>query len=107
MSSNFPQPQELTKTSAILPGRRLATSLAGQGSGGAAKVSALNLDRKLFSVFHDSQEMIRYGSVKQRPYAFQDDALVLVDDIDHLRLTVAKKEIVMKTMQVLSGPYRS
>ena len=81
--------------------------MAGQGSGGAAKVSALNLDRKLYSVFHDSQEMIRYGSVKQRPYAFQDDALVLVDDIDHLRLTVAKKEIVMKTMQVLSGPYRS
>ena len=53
-----------------------AGDLLGQGSGGAAKVSALNLDRKLSRVFDDSQEMISYGRVKQRPYAFQDDALV-------------------------------
>ena len=54
-------------------------------------------------MFDDSQEMISYGRVKQRPYAFQDDALVLVDDIEHLRLTVAKMELVMKSTQVLSN----
>ena len=36
-----------------------AGDLLGQGSGGAAKVSALNLDRKLSRVFDDSQETRR------------------------------------------------
>ena len=80
-----------------------AGDLLGQGSGGAAKVSALNLDRKLDRVFKDSKEMISYGSVKQRPYAFQDDSLALIDNIEHLRCTVAKMELVMKSMQVESN----
>ena len=47
--------------------------------------------------------MLKYGAVEQKPYAFQDDALVLVDTIEDLRSTVAKMEIVMKTMQVESN----
>ena len=66
------------------------TFCEGQGSGGAAKVSMLNLDRKLDRLFGGSKEMLKYGSVKQRPYVFQDDALVLVDDIQQLRLTGAQ-----------------
>jgi hypothetical protein len=80
-----------------------AGDLLGQGSGGAAKVSALNLDRKLNRVFSDSKEMVKYGTVEQKPYAFQDDALVLVDTIEDLRITVAKMELVMNTMQVKSN----
>ena len=80
-----------------------AGDLLGQGSGGAAKVSALNLDRKLDSLFSDSKEMISYGSVKQKPYAFQDDSLVLIDSIENLKVTVAKMELVMKSMQVESN----
>ena len=38
--------------------------ILGQGSGGAAKVSALNLSRKLDRVFDGSTEMASYGSVK-------------------------------------------
>ena len=36
----------------------------GQGSGGAAKVSALNLDRKLDRMFKNSKQMVNYGSVR-------------------------------------------
>ena len=75
-----------------------AGDLIGQGSRGAAKVSALNLDRKLCRVFGDSKEMIKYGAVEQKPYSFQDDALALVDNIEALRVTVAKMELVMKTL---------
>ena len=53
-------------------------------------MSVLNLDRKLDRLFGGSKEMLKYGSVKQRPYVFQDDVLVLVDDIQHLRLTGAQ-----------------
>ena len=80
-----------------------AGDLLGQGSGGAAKVSALNLDRKLNYIFGDSKEMMKYGSIEQQPYSFQDDALVLVENIEALRVAVAKMELVMKTMQVKSN----
>ena len=44
--------------------------LLGQCSGGAAKVIALNLDRKLSRVFSDRKDMLKYGTVGQKPYAF-------------------------------------
>ena len=74
----------------------------GQGSGGAAKVSALNLDRKLDKVFGD-MEMLNYGSVQQKPYSFQDDALCMVENIEDLRIVVQGMETVMKLMQVQSN----
>ena len=55
-----------------------AGDLLGQGSGGAAKVSALNLDRKISLMFEGGNEMARYGGVLQQPYSFQDDAVALV-----------------------------
>ena len=39
-----------------------AGDLLGQGSGGAAKVSALNLAKKLEGVFEGSTELAKYGS---------------------------------------------
>jgi hypothetical protein len=75
----------------------------GQGSVGAAKVSALNLRRKLERVFGDSKEMIQYGSVKQEPYSFQDDALCVVENIENLRIVVHGMETVMEMMQVESN----
>ena len=72
----------------------------GQGSGGAAKVSALNLDRKLDSIFNGSKQMINYGGVRQQPYAFQDDAMVMVDKVTDLRVVVRDMDTVMNMMQV-------
>ena len=72
----------------------------GQGSGGAAKVSALNLDRKLDRMFENSKQMIKYGGVRQQPYAFQDDALCMVEKITDLRVVVNDMDTVMSMMQV-------
>ena len=43
--------------------------------------------------------MIGYGSVLQKPYSFQDDILIPVDSLDHVRTANVKVDIVMKMMQ--------
>ena len=73
--------------------------ILGQGSGGAAKVSALNLSRKLDRVFDGSTEMASYGSVKQHPYSFQDDVLIPVGSLEDLRAVNVKMTLVMDLMQ--------
>ena len=73
--------------------------LLGQGSGGAAKVSALNLSRKLDNGFEGSEELAKYGSVKQQPYSFQDDVLIPVDNIEGLLAVNVKMTSVMNSMQ--------
>ena len=90
--------------------------ILGQGSGGAAKVSALNLSRKLEAVFQDSAELAKYGAIKQEPYSFQDDVLIPVDTIEGLLSVNVKMTAVMNTMQtklnktksgyILMGPRR-
>ena len=73
--------------------------ILGQGSGGAAKVSALNLSRKLDHLFNGSTEMAKYGAVKQHPYSFQDDVLVPVESVEDLRAVNIKMTMVMDLMQ--------
>ena len=73
--------------------------ILGQGSGGAAKVSALNLSRKLDHLFDGSTEMAKYGAVKQHPYSFQDDVLVPVESVEDLRAVNIKMTMVMDLMQ--------
>ena len=70
-----------------------------QGSGGAAKVSALNLSRKLDNGFEGNEELAKYGSVKQQPYSFQDDVLIPVDNIEGLLAVNVKMTSVMNSMQ--------
>ena len=73
--------------------------ILGQGSGGAAKVSALNLSRKLDHLFNGSTEMAKYGAVKQHPYSFQDDVLAPVESVEDLRAVNIKMTMVMDLMQ--------
>ena len=77
-----------------------AGNLLGQGNGGAAKVSALNLDKKIALMDEGGGEMARYGGVLQQPYSFQDDAVALVEDLDGLRSAVVKMDAAIKMMQV-------
>ena len=77
-----------------------AGHLLGQGSGGAAKVSALNLDKKLNVMFKGSKDMARYGAIVQKQYCFQDDAICLVDSLDGLRFASVRMDAAMKLMQV-------
>ena len=38
--------------------------------------------RKLEAVFQDSEELSKYGSIKQEAYSFQDDLLIPVNTIE-------------------------
>ena len=59
-----------------------ATDLVPQGSGGAARASALDIGLGLESQFSGSTEEVTYGRVRCNPQAFQDDIARLADDID-------------------------
>ena len=73
--------------------------IIGQGSSSAAKVSALNLSRKLDRVFEGNTELATYGAVKQHPYSFQDDVLTQVESVEGLRAANVKMTEVRDLMQ--------
>jgi hypothetical protein len=74
-------------------------NILGQGSGGAAKVSALNLSRKLDHIFCGSSELAKYGGIKQHPYSFQDDVCIPVETVEDVRSANVKMSQVMSMMQ--------
>ena len=59
-----------------------ATDLVPQGSGGAARASALDIGLGLEEQFSGSTEEVAYGRVRCNPQAFQDDIARLADGID-------------------------
>ena len=73
--------------------------ILGQGSGGATKVSALNLFRKIDHVFEGSSELAKYGGIKQHPYSFQDDVCIPVETIENVLSANIKMTEVMTLMQ--------
>ena len=87
------------KTSCGLSEAGEAGDIIGQGSGGAAKLSALNLARKLERVFENSNEMASYGTIKQHPYSFQDDILTQIESVEELRSANVKMAETMELMQ--------
>ena len=50
-----------------------AGELVGQGSGGAALVSALNLESAVNGMFEGSGDELSYGKIRFQPLLFQDD----------------------------------
>ena len=63
------------KTGAGLSARGLAGPVTGQGGGGAALASALNLDRGVETYFRGSKDEDTYGRVKLQPLIYVDDLL--------------------------------
>ena len=58
-----------------------AYDLVPQGSGGAARASALDIGLALESQFSGSTEEVGFGQVRCNPQAFQDDIARLAEDI--------------------------
>ena len=71
--------------------------IIGQGSSSAAKVSALNLSRKLDRVFEGNTELATYGAVKQHPYSFQDDVLTQVEGLRSANVKMTEVKNLMQT----------
>ena len=60
-------------------------SLTGQGGGGAALASALNLDLGVKHYFEDSNDEDCYGSVRLQPLIYIDDVNRSCTDVNSMR----------------------
>ena len=59
----------------------LAGPVTGQGGGGAALASALNLDMGLNSYFQGSKDEECYGTVRLQPLVYMDDTARASDSV--------------------------
>ena len=69
--------------------------IIGQGSGGAALVSQINLDKGIDEMFCGSSDEMMYGSVRIQPVIFQDDILRLGDSLASIKAGNMKINNVM------------
>ena len=94
-------------TGAGLTARGLAGPVTGQGGGGAALASALNLDMGVDDYFHGSKDEECYGRVRLQPLIFVDDLLRGSKDINCLRAGCVKLDYVLKSKQLQPHPDKS
>ena len=84
-------------TGAGLSARGLAGPVTGQGGGGAALASALNLDMGVDVYFRGSRDEECYGRVKLQPLIFVDDLLRGAKDVNCLRAGCVKLDYVLRS----------
>jgi hypothetical protein len=94
-------------TGAGLTARGLAGPVTGQGGGGAALASALNLDMGVNDYFHGSKDEECYGRVRLQPLIFVDDLIRGSKDINCLRAGCVKLDYVLKGKQLQAHPDKS
>ena len=78
--------------------------MIGQGTGGGALVSQVNLDRGVVDMFMDSEEEVWYGGVRVLPTMFQDDIMRAADSIEAARAGNVKIADVMNSKQLTLNP---
>ena len=69
--------------------------IIGQGSGGAALVSQVNLDHGVNDMFCGSTDEVYYGTVRVQPVIFQDDILRLGDSLPSVIAGNVKMDAIM------------
>ena len=79
----------------------------GQGSGGAALASGLDIARGVQSYFAGSQDEVSYGRVRSQPQSYQDDILRLAPDVFSARSGNAKLTAMMRERQLTCHPTKT
>ena len=74
--------------------------MIGQGTGGGALVSQINLDLGVVDMFWGSDEEVRYGGARVLPAMFQDDIMRAADSIEATRAGNVKMASVMDSKQL-------
>ena len=77
-----------------------AGELIGQGTGGGALVSSVNLDNDMEEFFAGSSSEVTYGEVRLQPLIFQDDVVRLACDMASARAGNKRLEGVVKLKQL-------
>jgi hypothetical protein len=88
------------KTGAGLSARGLAGPVTGQGGGGAALASSLNLDKGLDTYFRGSKDKECYGRIKLQPLCYVDDIIRGAQDTNCLKAGCLKLDFVLKEKQL-------
>ena len=84
-----------------------AGELIGQGTGGGALVSSINLDKGMEEFFEGSGEEINYGEVRLQPLMFQDDVVRLTDSVHAARAGNTRIMNVVKLKQLEMHPEKT
>ena len=95
------------RTGAGVTARGLAGPVTGQGGGGAALASALNLDLGLERYFEDSIDEEYYGSVRLQPLAYIDDIARSSHDVNAVRAGNEKFSSLALEKQLKFHPRKS
>ena len=74
--------------------------MIGQGTGGGALVSQVNLDHGVMDMFSGSEQEVRYGGVRVLPAIFQDDIMRAADSVESARAGNIKMDSVMNSKQL-------
>ena len=85
----------------------LAGPVTGQGGGGAALASALNLDKGVDTYFQGSKDEECYGRIRLQPLCFVDDIMRGLKDVNCLRAGCLKLDYVIREKQLEAHPTRS
>ena len=75
-------------------------AMIGQGTGGGALVSQVNLDHGVVDMFGGSEQEVRYGGVRVLPAIFQDDIMRASDSVESARAGNIKMYSVMNSKQL-------
>ena len=94
-------------TGAGLTARGLVGPVTGQGGGGAALASALNLDMGVNNYFKGSKDEECYGRIRLQPLIFVDDLLRGARDMNCLRAGCSKLDYVLREKQLEAHPTKS
>ena len=84
-----------------------AGELIGQGTGGGALVSSINLDKGMEEFFKGSGDEINYGEVWLQPLMFQDDVVRLTDSVHAARAGNTRIMNVVKLKQLEMHPEKT
>ena len=87
--------------------RGLAGQVTGQGGGGAALASALNLDLGLNSYFQASSDEECYGKIRLQPITYVDDTARASKDVNSMRAGNTKLACLMAEKQLEIHPKKS
>ena len=85
----------------------LAGPVTGQGGGGAALASALNLDMGLNSYFQGSKDEECYGTVRLQPLVYMDDTARASHSVNSMRAGNLKLAALMMEKQLDIHPTKS
>ena len=84
-----------------------AGELCGQGSGGAALASQLDIDLGVNSYFKSSNDEVKFGSVRIQPQEYQDDIAHAVPDVTSARIGNIKMSMMLRERLLRCHPKKT